>query len=72
MVYFLTSGHCFNKPQQRTKDNLVSWTSFRGQRPQNVGVASKVIKGEISVLSNANSIYFEKVVRFLLARHFVF
>ena len=53
MVYFLTSGHRSNKPRQRTKDYLVSWTSYRRQRPQYESVASKVIKGEISVLSDA-------------------
>ena len=51
VVYFLTSGHRFNKPQP-TKDYLVSWSSYRRQRPQYESVASKVIKGEISVLSN--------------------
>ena len=50
VVYFLTSGHRFNKPQQPTKDYLVS--CYRRQRPQYESVASKVIKGEISVLSN--------------------
>ena len=52
VVYFLTSGHRPNKPQQRTKDYLVSWPSYRRQRPQYDSVASKVIKREISVLSN--------------------
>ena len=52
VVYFLTSGHRSNKSQQRTKDFLVSWSSYRRQRPQYESVASKVIKGEISVLSN--------------------
>ena len=51
LVYFLTSGHRSNKPQHRTKDYLVSWSSYRRQRPQYESVASKVIKGEISVLS---------------------
>ena len=51
VLYFLTSGHRFNKSQQPTKDYLVSWSSYRGQRPQYESVASKVIKGEISVLS---------------------
>ena len=52
VVYFLTSGHRFNKPQQRTKDYLVSWLSYRRQRAQYESVASTVIKGGISVLSN--------------------
>mgnify|MGYP000503665880 FL=1 len=52
VLYFLTSGHRFNKPQQPTKDYLVSWSSYRRQRPQYESVALKVIKGEISVLSN--------------------
>ena len=72
VAYFLTSDHRSNKPQQRTKDYLVSWTSYRRQRPQYESVASKVIKGEISVLTDALCVYFEKVVRFLLAGHFVF
>ena len=53
VVYFLTSGHRFNKPQQPTKDYLVSWSSYRRQRPQFESVASKAIKGEIFVLFNA-------------------
>ena len=72
VVYFLTSGHRSNKPQQRTRDYLVSWSSYRRQRPQYESVVSQVIKGEISVLSNALCVCFEKVVGFLLAGHFVF
>ena len=52
VVHFLASDHRSNKPQQRTKDYLVSWSSYRRQRPQYESVASKVIKGEISELSN--------------------
>ena len=49
--------------------------SFCGQVTEDKdheSVASKVIKGEISVLSNALCVYFEKVVGFLLAGHFMF
>ena len=46
VVCFLTLGHRSNKPQQRTKDHLVSWSIYRRQRPQYESVASKVIKGE--------------------------